>query len=259
MRKRIVLTTMVGILTFSGAAWGATTPQAATAVQSKAAALPTPTTPAIAASNQQALQPSVNAAVAKGQDAINALLSTNSPDIAADVARDMTVTQVDTTTIPATTLSASDPIATTANRATLDRVTTTIKHGKVVRRVHRRIVAHAADSGCWGAHTTADYVGASTSAWIAWRKVTENGWCGNGTSVTSINGATYQSDELGVYCWNDVEHNQGYKSGPAGPHVWWHAQNFAQLGGDYVFGCASLQTVAPTIEVKGNGFWDHGY
>jgi hypothetical protein len=31
------------------------------------------------------------------------------------------------------------------------------------------------------------------------------------------------------------------------------------LGGDYAFGCASLQTVAPGIQVKGDGYWDHNY
>lgn len=256
------LGTLVGaglcaLLCSSPSALALSTPQATAAVGAKAATLAAPSTPSIAAANQQALQPSVDAALAKGRAAISALLAYDNPDIASDVARDMKLIEVASTTVPATTLAAADPIST--NRASIERTTTTFEHGRVVRRVHRRILARTAASGCWGAHTTADYVGASTSVWIAWRKVTENGWCGNGTGVTSINGATYSSDEIGIYCWNDVEHNQGYKSGPAGPHVWWHAQNYAVLGGDYAFGCASQQTVAPSIEVKGNGFWDHGF
>jgi hypothetical protein len=181
-----------------------------TSVEQQAAALPAATTPALAARDQAALQPSVDAAVQQGAAAVTSLLASGNPSIASDLVHDATVTVSTTNTTDATTAST-----------------------------------------CWGSHSTQITVGAA-GVNFGWRKVQENGWCGNGSTITSNNGASYTAWRGGPYCWNDVQSNWSWD----GSHAWLHGRNYASLGGSYIWGCASLQTIAPVIRIEANGNWD---
>lgn len=204
------------------------------AVQQRAAALPPASTPAAAASDQAALQPEVNAAVSQGRSAVAALLSAGNPAVAADLVKDATVTITATDTQPGLTST----------------TVTTMTRSRVTRKVTRhQFKAHA--TACWGTHDTRTTISAGVT--FGWRQVQEEGWCGNGTTITSQNGATYSQYHAGPYCWNDVSEPWAWD----GSHAWLHGRNYGVLGGSYIWGCASLQTVHPAIRMSATGHFDH--
>ena len=114
-------------------------------------------------------------------------------------------------------------------------------------------------ASCWGKHVTSDTVGFSYTISAGTRSVEEDGWCGNGVSVTKVDGPIYNSSTRPGFCWANVNQNSGNKAGPAGPNVWWHEENDAQLGVGFSWGCLAAQSVNPGLEVKGNGYWDHHF
>ncbi len=108
---------------------------------------------------------------------------------------------------------------------------------------------------CW---TTDVYGYEESTGDFAGVKVSINGWCGNGVSVTSHGPVSFQVWANGPYCSQDVSKTQGYAPGPAGPNVWYDASVSADIGISYVWGCAGIETYTAYAHVKGNGYYAGG-
>lgn len=228
IKSAIIAATALGASTLVFLGLGAGAASAATdqyyaAVMSKDASLPSPTTQSIAASNQAALQPYVDAVVQHGGPGdLQALADTKNPDVLTDLLSHATVSEDD----------ADDPDNSPPPPASPTGASPTA-------------------SGCWGSHHTR-YIAHIGPLHVGWRQVTENGWCGNGHQITWNGGGTFRSWTLPGYCWQDVSTNYSFDGSPN----WIHGENYGRIGGDYLFGCAGLQTIAPAIRIAGNGHWD---
>jgi hypothetical protein len=81
----------------------------------------------------------------------------------------------------------------------------------------------------------------------------ENGWCGNGTTITWHGGPAKVGPYAGgPYCVS------GYSAPSAWdvPFSWIHVGAFGELGVSYAFGCAGLEPMKAAVRVAANGYWD---
>jgi hypothetical protein len=145
-------------------------------VEAQASRLPAAANAQAAEANANALAPSVKAAIASGHGR-ELSESSKSPDVALDILR-FGGLHVTSTHWPASiyTKPANAPKAQTA----------------------RRVRAHAA--GCWGAVANQTNYNTAWGSTISWVWVRANGWCGNGSSMTWLGGASFQRWSWGPYC-----------------------------------------------------------
>lgn len=232
---------------------------AVAAVIRQADAQSDPSTPAQADRQEEALQPAVDKAVASGPGAVQALLATGDPVVASDL-----VTAADVTT----TTTMADGMTTMMTRSIRPRTAGVLSHStaRPVKKRHARqarsatalpLPAVADDESikrCWDAVSTLEKVNVG-GVDLAWRRVTIGTWCSNSgyNKIVRNSGAYYDSWRAFLYCWNDPAENFGWDN------FYWrlHARNRATLGGSFVWGCASLQTVRPGVRAYAGGFGDH--
>jgi hypothetical protein len=107
-------------------------------------------------------------------------------------------------------------------------------------------------ASCWAAgHSTQATVSLGVN--FGWRKVEENGWCGNGSSITWNGGASFTSWRGAPYCWNDPANNWSWDV----PFSWIHGGNAGTLGGSYIWGCASSPHIQAGLRINARGGFDH--
>jgi hypothetical protein len=175
----------------------------------------------------QALEPAVKAAIAGDSQNVQTLLAADNPAISAALLDMATVTNT-TSTTPTPGGATSSTSEATGDTITPD------------------------SSGCWG--PAYDIQSASVLGSYLWWREIEVDWCGDGTYVTSAT-PSYTSWTNVPYCFVNVEHNQGYLAGPAGAHVWWFAENYAEVGQNTGDGCLGEGVIAsPWVKVKGDGY-----
>ena len=202
----------------------AQTPQALTTqalgkVEHQAAALPDAQTPQTAAQQQAALQPAVDAAVARGPNTARQLLhttATTSPAVAADLLRHATPMRV-----------------TRTKRATPGGAT--------------------ASSYCWGSRYNQYIWQIAGGANVAWIYVRANGWCGNGSSITWYGGGTFANWSWGPYCITNYNTNYSWDV----PWSWIHMGTWGSVGVSYPWGCFGLKSNRVTLRIAANGYWDY--
>jgi hypothetical protein len=216
---RFILAVVLCATVPSTSAWATPVQQ----VEGIAAQQPAPTTPQQAAINRAAVQPSVDAAVARGEGP--ALLQSPSPDVKADLLHYVTTSQ---------TGQAGGYHPLTPPRALAAR---------------RHVRAHAA--GCWG--WIADQVTFSVAGGtIGWIYVRNNGWCGNGYAITWYGGPTYAAWSWGPYCWTSKGSDYSWDGWP----TWIHTAHWGEFGVSYPWGCAGIRGGKAVVRFAANGYWD---
>jgi len=217
------------------AAPGASAPtqDALAAIENQAAALPVAGNASEAVAEAQELLPAVSAAIAANPSNQAALLQTGNQPIAAAL------------------LLAEAPSDGSIGGTSLASATAGLG-GSGIGPAQIPSALQAADP-CW---TTYVYGYEESLGDLAKVKVSIDGWCGNGVSVTSHGAVRFQVWDNGPYCAKDCSETQGYSPGPDGPHVWYDASISADIGITYVWGCAGITTYSAYADVKGNGYYD---
>ena len=195
-----------------------------------------------AAAQQAALRPSVEAAVARGEGP--ALLKSTNPSVLADLVPYSTVTP---TTGETGRHSKRRPKLRRHPKPGVEPPAGEVP-GAQIARVHP--VAHAA--GCWGWAWTQHDITVFGGNPIAWIYVRENGWCGNGYSMTWLGGPTFANWEWGPYCLTNHGENYTWDYWP----TWVHMANWGTVGVSYPWGCFGLRGEKVVVRIAANGYWD---
>jgi len=208
----------------AGAAIGSTPPltpteeQAVRSVLSAAAPIPGPSTLAQLESERLALLPMVAAALKEGKHVAHVLALSNNPAVFADVVKlrkreptlgvtvdsegnEELAIEVHTVSVPSRALHppGGGPSATAAGQ-------------------HRRVKAHSA--GCWGHHTNRN------GSELGVVEIEENGWCGNGSSITWNGGANFRYYAYTGNCMQDIGTSWSWDV----PYSWIHGGIWASEG-----------------------------
>jgi hypothetical protein len=200
-------------------------------IEAQASRLPAAGNAQAAEANANALAPSVQKAISHGHGK-ELLESSNSPDVALDILRYGGL-HVTSTHSPASVYAkpTNAPKAQTA----------------------RRVRAHSA--GCWGGAWNQENYNTAWGSTISWVWVRADGWCGNGSSMTWLGGASFARWSWGPYC----QANQRVDYSWLWPWGWVHMGTWGTVGASYWWGCFGWSGIAATLRIAANGYWDRGY
>lgn len=226
-------------------------------VVAKAAARPPVATASQAQRDIAAIQPTVDAAIAAGGQPVAQYLvqTTTNPSIAAAVLARYP------NAITVTSGAGTGGVGSQSATATTAR-SRTARHARLPRHYHhvsvRRPVAapggplaHAA--ACWGS-ADSQWNWTLWGSEVGWLYTRENGWCGNGTSITWYGGAFFSNWAWGPFCVDDWNTNFSWDI----PFSWLHAGSWGSLAYDYgPAGCLfPFNGGHATIRYAANGYWD---
>jgi hypothetical protein len=90
---------------------------------------------------------------------------------------------------------------------------------------------------------------------ISWVWVRANGWCGNGSSMTWLGDASFARWSCCPYCQTNqrVDYSWLY------PWSWVHMGTWGTVGASYWWGCFGYSSIAATLRIAANGYFDGGY